>query len=93
MPNFLFSSDQTVLRYAGKCGQDANLDRGVSLCVGGYCSKKTEPRHFPLHFATGFITHSIREDALAASISGRRPQFGKYTHLQPIKSIQYLTGQ
>ena len=87
------SSNQAVLRHFGKCGQDANLDRRVGLCVGGYCSEKAESRRFPLHFATGSIAHAFREDALAASVSGQQVQIGTPGHLQPTESIHYLTGQ
>jgi integrase len=87
------SSDQAVLRHFGKCGQDANLDRSVGLCVTGYRSEKAESQRFPLHVATGFIAHPIREDALAASVSGQRVQIRKPRHLQPTESIHYLTGQ
>ncbi len=87
------SSYQTVLRYFRKRGQDSNLDRSIGLCVGGYCSEKTESRRFPLPFATGFIGDPFREDALAASVSRIRLQFRKRTSRQLIESISFLTGQ
>ena len=74
-----------------EAGAIYDMDRGVGLCVGGYCSEKTESQRFPLHFATGFIAHPVREDDLAASVSGQRLQFGKPGYLQPTESIQYLT--
>jgi hypothetical protein len=81
------------LRYIGECGQDVNLDRGVGLSIGYDCSKKAESQRFSLHFATGFIGHAFRGNALAASISRRRLQFRKHTNQQPIESIRLLAGQ
>ena len=54
------SSDQAVLRHFGKCGQDTNLDRGVSLCVGGHRSEKTESQRFSLHFYRFYRSRSSR---------------------------------
>jgi hypothetical protein len=62
------SSYQTVLRYVGKCGQDANLDRRVGLCPRGYRQETPQSGRFALHFVTDIVGHVVREDALAASV-------------------------
>jgi Domain of unknown function (DUF4372)/Transposase DDE domain len=69
------SSDQTVLRYVGKCGQDANLDRGVGVCAGCHHQEAAESGCLALHTSTDLVRHNFREDALAASVSGRRLQY------------------
>jgi hypothetical protein len=46
-----------------------------------------------LHFATDFVGHPFREDALAASLSGRRVHSARGYAVQPTESIHDLTGQ
>jgi hypothetical protein len=61
---------QEVLRQLRECGEVANLDRRVSLCPCGYRQETPQPGCFALHFATDIVGHSVRENALAASVSG-----------------------
>ncbi len=51
-------------------GTSENAVKTQDLCVGRHCSEKIEARRFPLHFATGFIPHPIRENDLAAGVPG-----------------------
>jgi exodeoxyribonuclease VII large subunit len=62
------SSDQTFLRYVGECGQVANLDRRVGLCPRRHRQEAPQSRRLALHFATDFVGHPFRENALAASL-------------------------
>jgi len=87
------SSDQTVFRYVGECGQDANLDRGVGLCPGRHRQEAAQSGRLALHFATDFVGHSFREDAHPASLPGRCQQNCRELRVQPIESVHDLTGQ
>ena len=58
-------------RHVGERGEDANLDRGVGLRPGRHRQEATQPRRLALHIATGLFGHTIRENALAASLSGQ----------------------
>jgi Domain of unknown function (DUF4372)/Transposase DDE domain len=86
-------SDQAFLRYVRECGQDTNLDRGVGLCARRHRQKEARPRRLALHFATDFVGHPIREDALAASLSNCRVHSTRGLAAQPTESIHDLTGQ
>ena len=56
--------------------------------------KRLQPRRLALHFATDFVGHPFREDALAASLSRQRVHFSRgRRRQQPIESIRDLTGQ
>jgi hypothetical protein len=68
------SSDQTVFRYVGECGQDANLDRGVGLCPGRHRQEAAQSGRLALHFATDFVGHPFRENAHPASLPRRCEQ-------------------
>jgi len=48
------SAYQTVLRHIGERGEDADLDRGVGVCVGGDRQKTSEHPSEPLRNATDF---------------------------------------
>ena len=67
---------QEVLRQFRECGEIANLDRGVGLCPRGYRQEAPQLGRFALHFVTAIVSHAVREDALAASVSGK--QLRKY---------------
>ena len=84
---------QEVLRQFRECGEIANLDRSVGLCPRGYRQEAPQLGRLALHFVTDIVGHLVREDALAASVSGRRMQNKQRASIQPTESIQFLTGQ
>ena len=84
---------QEVLRQFRECGEIANLDRGVGLCPRGYRQEAPQLGRFALHFVTAIVGHSVREDALAASVSGKRQRKYRWNATQPTEPIRLLTGQ
>src|SRR5271167_1030743 len=42
-------ADQAVLRHVGKCGEDADLDRGLRLCPRRHRQEAPRPGRFALH--------------------------------------------
>ena len=87
------SAYQKILRQLGECGEVANLDRHVGLCPRCHRQEATQSGRLALHFVTDIVPHPIREDALAASVSGWRLQNVRRGASQPIESILILTGQ
>ena len=84
---------QEVLRQFRECGEIANLDRGVGLCPRGYRQEAPQLGRFALHFVTDIVGHAVREDALAASVFGKRLRNYRWYATQPTESIRLLTGQ
>ena len=68
------SAYQEVLRHIGERGEVANLDRRVGLCPRRHRQEAPQSRGLALHFITDLVGHSLREDALAASVSGQQLQ-------------------
>ena len=77
----------------GERGQDANLDRGIGLCARRHRQEEAATGRLALHFATDFVGHPFREDALAASLSRCRLHSSRGCPVQPTESIHDLTGQ
>src|ERR1700719_3984028 len=48
-------ADQAVLRHVGKCGEDADLDRGLRLCPRRHRQEAPRLGRFALHIATDFF--------------------------------------
>ena len=63
------------------------------LCPRGYRQEAPQLERFALHFVTAIVSHSVREDALAASVSGQRLRNARGRSVQPTDSIRLLTGQ
>jgi len=55
-------ADQAVLRHVGKCGEDADLDRGLRLCPRRHRQEAPRLGRFALHIATDFFGHPLREN-------------------------------
>ena len=74
-------------------GEDANLDRGFRLCLG--CHRQEAPclGRLPLCFAAGFLGHPLRENTDAPSTFRNHDHIRRQRSRQPIKSVQFLTGQ
>ena len=66
------SSDQEISGHFGKCGQDANLDRGVGLRARRHRQETPQPRRFALFAATDLVGHAFRKNAFASSTSAKR---------------------
>lgn len=49
----------------------------VSVCARRHHQEKAATGRFALHFATDFVGHPVRENALAASLSGYRVHYSK----------------
>jgi len=57
------------------------------LCARRHCQEEAASARLALHFATDFVGHPFREDALAASLSGRRVHSARGYAMQPTESI------
>ena len=84
---------QEVLRQLRKCGTFANLDRRVGLCARRHHQEEVATGRLALHFATDFVGHPFRENALPASLSSQRVHSSRGRTVQPTESIHDLTGQ
>jgi hypothetical protein len=68
-------ADQAVLWHVGKRGEDANLDRGVSVCLGRHRPQTTERRGIALHIDAGLFGDNIRKAGDKDCTFARRLQF------------------
>ena len=74
-------------------GSFANLDRRVGLCPRRHRQKEAEAGCLALHFATNYVGHPFREDALTEGLSSRRLHSSREYSSQPEEFIYVLTGQ
>jgi arabinofuranosyltransferase len=84
-------SGHAVLRYVGTWGDVANLDRRLGLCPRRHRQEAHQSGCVALHVATDFFGRPVREAALAASVTGLRPQNRTGPQRQPTESIHALT--
>ena len=56
------SSYQAVLRHLAERREDANLDRHVGLRAGRHCQEEASLGRIALHFATDFLSDTVREN-------------------------------
>src|ERR1017187_7670055 len=87
------SADLGLLRQQRERGEDANLDRGVDLCVGGDRAQAVGTGGQPVPDSTDSQPHALRENAHFMRPSGHRRGFQFYRKRQPTDSLQLLTGQ
>jgi Transposase DDE domain len=84
---------QKILRHLGQRRADANLDRGLRLRPHRHRQKTACPRPLPLHFATDFLRHHVRENSNGTGTFRGNQHIRPQPDRQPVESIRLLTGQ
>lgn len=106
LPREIPTRDQTL--DAGRCqkhfrikkfyGNSENAVKSqiwIAVSVGPRGCRQEAPESgcFTLRFVTDIVGHAVREDDLAASVSGQRLRNHRRRSVQPTESIRLLTGQ
>ena len=68
-------ADQAVLWHVGERREDANLDRGVGVCLGRHRAQAAEHRGIALHIDAGLFGGNIRKGGDKNCIFARSLQF------------------
>ncbi len=87
------SAHQALLRHLGERREVADLDRGLRLCADRDHPQGTGPAGLPAHPATDSLADNVRKNTAATSACRHGGRRNSRPRLQPVESIQLLTGQ